>query len=273
MKTKFGLLGMLLTALLILTGIRAEAAPTNVNWNQNVITVTGIGVPPRNSVSAAQARAMARRAAMADAYRQLAEIVEGVNIDAETTVVQAMADDRIYLKVQGVIKGAQIIEENIAPDGGYEVTMQMPLFGAGGLAEAVFERPERIEPFPPPKPSPSVTVTVEVRGGYTGLVIDCRGLRKHINPVMSPVIKNADREKIYGYKNIDPDFVNEYGMVSYARNMDEASRAGTNPLIVTAIDLVDHNANPVVSVADANLILSENQVSHFLDDTAVVFLY
>ncbi len=272
MKTKFGLLGMLLTALLLLTGIRAEASPANIDWNKNVITVTGMGVPAQGT-HAAQARITARRAAMVDAYRQLAEIVEGVNIDAETTVVQAMANDIVKAKVQGVIKGAQIIEENVTSDGGYEVVMQMPLFGAGGLAEAVIERPERIEPFPPPKPSPSTTVTITVRGGYTGLIIDCRGLRKHINPVMSPVIKNADDEKIYGYKNIDPDFVNEYGMVSYAKSMNEASRAGSNPLIVTAIDLADHNANPVVSVEDANLILSENQVSHFLDDTAVVFLY
>ena len=268
----FKFLGMLLAALLLLTGIRAEAAPNNIDWHKNVITVTGMGVPAKGT-SGAQARIMARRAALVDAYRQLAEIVEGVYIDAETTVTQAMANDVVKARVQGVIKGAQIVDENITSDGGYEVTVQLPLFGAGGLSEAVLERPERIEPFPPPKPSPSATVTITVRGGYTGLVIDCRHLRKHINPVMSPVIKNADHDKIYGYKNIDPDFVNEYGMVSYARNMNEAERAGTNPLIVTAIDLTDHNANPIVSVKDANLILSENEVSHFLDDAAVVFLY
>ena len=273
MKFGFKLMGMLLAALLLLTGIRAEAASNQIDWNKNVITVIGSGIAPPGT-RAAQARILARRAAIADAYRQMAEIVQGVNVDATTTVEQMMVEsDTITLKVNAVIRGAQVIDKGITSDGAYEVVMHLPLFGAGGLSDAVFERPERIEPFPQPKPSPSVTVTIDVRGSYTGLVIDCRHLRKRINPVMSPVIKNADNDKIYGYKNIDPDFVNEYGMVSYARSMKETERAGSNPLVIKAIDLVDHNANPVVSVKDANLILSENQISQFLEDTAVVFLY
>ena len=55
--------------------------------------------------------------------------------------------------------------------------------------------------------------------------------------------------------------------------MSEAGRAGNNPLIVRAIALDDLNATPVLSMEDAELVLYENQNSHFLENIAVVFLY
>ncbi|MBQ7703897.1 MAG: LPP20 family lipoprotein [Selenomonadaceae bacterium] len=267
MKIKFSFLGLLIAALILCSGFRAEAA-LGTDWHSNTITVTGTGIAPYGS-HGAQARIMARRAAQADAYRQLLETVKGVQIDATTTVEMAMTtSDIVNLHVEGVIQGARIISENFTTDGAYEVTMQLPIFGGhGGLAGAVLERPTRVEPFP----EVSTTVTVTIRGGYTGLIVDCRGFK--VQPVMSPVIKNANGQKIYGHKNLDYDKVIEYGMASYADDMSQATRAGSNPLVIKAVDVEDFNANPVVSMEDANRILSENKSSHFLEDTAVVFLY
>ena len=132
----------------------------------------------------------------------------------------------------------------------------------------------------PSVPAPPVTAAPQVKppvasssaaiGGFTGLVVDCRGLG--LKPVMSPVIKNASGSPIYGYKNLDYDKVIETGMASYARDMSGASRAGSNPLIVRALDVENHGGTPVLSVADANRVLIENGVTHFLDNTRVVFL-
>ncbi|MBO4401024.1 MAG: LPP20 family lipoprotein [Selenomonadaceae bacterium] len=266
------LFGALLMAVLLLASFPAEAA-LGADWNSQTITVTGSGVPPTGT-RAAQARLLARRAAIADAYRQLAEIVEGVQVDAETTVEMAMLkSDTVNLRVEAVIKGAQIIDEAFSSDGAYEVTMQLPMFGAtNSLAAAVLERHERIEPFPAPEPvRPNVSIDITVRGGYTGVVIDCRGF--HVQPVMSPVIKNSHGTKIYGHKNIDPDYVIEYGMADYADSMSQASRAGSNPLVIRAERMDDFDSTPIISVADANKILSENDISGFLEKTAVVFLY
>jgi len=270
MKLRFSLFGLLIAALVICTGIRAEAA---TDWNTQKITVVGTGIPAPG-MRGAQARLMAKRAAIADAYRQLAETVQGVQVDAETTVEMAMVQsDSVKLKVNAVVKGAQIVAENFTSDGAYEVTMELPMFGAsGGLAEAVLERPTYVEPFPEPATQRvDVNVKINVKGGYTGLIIDCRGFR--VQPVMSPVIKNARGEKIYGHKNLDYDKVIEYGMASYADSMSQAFRAGSNPLVIKAVDVEDFNSNPVVSMSDAELILSENEMSRFLEDTAVVFLY
>lgn len=271
MKLKFNFLGILIAALLICTSFSAEAA-LGTDWHSQKIVVTGSGVVPPGTYGA-QARIMAKRAAVADAYRQLAEVVKGVQVDATTTVEMAMVQsDTVNLSVSAVIRGAKIVGEHFTTDGAYEVTMELPIFGKGGLAEAVLERTEYVEPFPEPETQRiSANINISINGGYTGLIIDCRGFR--IQPVMSPVIKNAEGKKIYGHKNLDPDKVIEFGMASYADSMSQAFRAGSNPLIIKAVDVEDFNSNPVVSMEDARRILSENKSAHFLEDTAVVFLY
>ena len=274
MLGKFKLLGVLLAAIILSFSARVDAAP---DWNTNVIQVTGMGVAnPTMARTPAPASMLARRAAVVDAYRQLAEIVNGVHVDSETTVEQMiLTSDVVKTKVSAVIKGAVIVSEGELSGGGYSVTMEIPLFGgSGGLAETVIERPAQIEPFPAPPSDyrPPVIENKPTGGNYTGLVVDCRGLGT-LNPVMSPVIKNASGNKIYGHKNLDYDRIIREGMATYSQDMGQASRAGSNPLVVKAIRLDDLNATPVLTMEDADLVLYENNVSHFLDNIAVVFLY
>ena len=270
MNKKWGFFGIFLAAFLILTSMKVDAA---TDWNSGVISATGTGIPTTGTTGA-QARILARRAAIADAYRQLLEMTKGVQVDAETTVEMMMVtSDTIRTRVSGIINGARIVNEQITPDGAYEVTMQIGMFGTGSLADAVIERPTEVIPFPAPQPTmpsqPSVTITIN--GGYTGVVIDCRGFG--LNPVMSPVIKDVSGKKLYGHTNINPDYVIQNGMASYAHDMSMASRAGSNPLIIKAQGLADHNANPIVSIDDGNLMLLDNNSGGFLARTAVVFLY
>ncbi len=279
MKIKMSLLGVLLATLLLLTGTKVDAAAGGgVDWTSGsgVLTGTGVGLPPSNAVGP-QKKIWARTAAIADAQRRLAEAANEVRVEGETTVkMNTLADDTVRTSVAATLKGAQIVSENWNSEGYYEVTMQVPVFGVGGLAQAVIKPVEQI-PFPTPSPvqpsptDPTTTVTVTVSGGYTGVVIDCRGL--NLNPVMSPVIKDVSGVKLYGHQNLDYDLVIRDGMASYAHGMDGASRAGSNPLVIKAERLDDHNANPVVSVTDGNKILLENNSAGFLTRTAVVFLY
>ena len=289
MKRIVSILTALFVTMFLLGGLRAEAS---VDWNERAITVTGMGTAnPAMAMNPAHATMMAKRAAIADAYRQLAEMVMGVQVDAETTVEQmVLASDVVKTKVSAVIRGAVIIAEQPVP-GGYSVTMQMPLFGGNGLSSAVITPPAAIEPFPEPPPAviPSMPADSQTGGssgystipgggnspmaaigGYTGLVIDCRGLS--LNPVMSPVIKNVRGVKLYGHENLNFDLIIRDGMVNYANDMSQAGRAGSNPLILRAIRLEDHNANPVVSEEDGSRLLIENGATGFLNRTAVVFL-
>lgn len=298
--------------LMVVSAASAFAAGTGMDWSgDSKITVQGMGVAPTYAVNAIQARMLARRAAVVDAYRQLAEMVKGVNVDSETTVENMMVtSDVTKTKVTALIQGARIVSEQAVDGGGYTVTMEMSVFCASNsLATAVLPTNTVPTSFPAPDASvtastpSSVQVNVQVTpgttqtpattipsvttpshqgssaaaapagqaiGGYTGLIVDCRGLG--LKPVMSPVIKNANGEPIYGYKNLDSATVIANGMASYTTDLSKASRAGSNPLVVKAVGLDNHNGNPILSVADANRVLIENGASGFLDRTNVVFV-
>ena len=143
----FGLLGMV--TMLLVASMATVLAAENVDWNKNVIRATGGGVAPANARNIAQARMMARRAAITDAYRQLAEYVGGVNVDSETTVSMAeVQSDVVKTRVQATVRGARIVDERQTRDGGYEVTVEVPMFGVSSLASAVINRPAVVESFP-----------------------------------------------------------------------------------------------------------------------------
>ncbi|MBR0261055.1 MAG: LPP20 family lipoprotein [Selenomonadaceae bacterium] len=145
-------------AVLLATSMGVSAEPQavkfvdGVDWKNRVITVTGEGVAPADAVNYTQAKGLASKAATADAYRKPAEIVNGVRVEGETTVEKMLTvQDQIKLKVAATIKGAKIVNETFLSDGGYRVTIQLPLFASSNsLAGAVFERTSSVEPFPNP---------------------------------------------------------------------------------------------------------------------------
>lgn len=267
----------------VLINFRVEAA---TDWNNLTVTTTAVGVAPEE-FHGLKAKVIAKRTALVIAYRQLAEIINGVRVNSETTVEKmTLTSDIVKTKVDAVIKGAKIISERELENNSWEITLQLPMFSAnGGLAEAVIEKPAEIISFPEPaisvesKSSGASNYTVidggenspmAAVGNYTGLIVDCRGM--DLNPVMSPVIKNVNGTKLYGHENLNYDLVVSEGMVNYVDNISQAARAGKNPLIIKAETLADHNANPVVGIDDGNRILIENGKTGFLNDTAVVFL-
>ena len=268
------------------------AAPENgdIDWEKGVVRATGTGISTKGNVG--QARALARRAAIVDAQRNLAEQVAGVQVTAETSMRDLEIEyDIVKTRVAAIIKGMQMVgEPKWYEDGTCEVTLEMPLFGSvNSVADAAFLpfKDEPKEPFPQPSTTVTTTVTTTtttdvpaeadgtvvagaVAPQYTGLIVNCSGLG--LSPVMSPVIRNDKGQPIYGYKNLDYDKVIAYGMADYTRDINNHSRAGSNPLVVMAVSVENHNAYPVVTISDADSILIANQGAHFLDNTAVVFV-
>ena len=259
--------------LFLLSAVAFAAA----NYEENVVEAEGYGLSAAGSATEVQARLTARRAAIADAQRVLAEEMAAVQVDAETRVEDAaLKSDVVQTKVTALLKGCRVVRESYE-DGAYRVTVAVPLFGERSLAAAALPRKSGRQPFPlaaslsrdeaaeeygPREPVES--------GPYTGLILDCRGL--DLRPAMSPVIKTTAGEPIYGYKNLDSAEVIRRGMAGYAHTFeDNTARAGENPLILRAAG-VDRYFNPVVTAEDGGWILRENEKTHFLDKAAVVFV-
>ncbi len=114
------------------------AVDSNMKSEQNVleaeekmlISVVGQGVAPMNTSSPAQAYALAKRAAVADAYRLIAEKVKGVRIDGQDLIKNMMVKhSTIRTSVAAMVRNANIVETTFK-EGLCEVEMEILIFHA-----------------------------------------------------------------------------------------------------------------------------------------------
>ena len=81
---------------------QANAAPSTANMMETDIEAIGIGLPPDNT-SSVRAATLARRAAIVDAQRTLAEAIQGVRVDSETTMQDlSIASDTVKTQVSEI---------------------------------------------------------------------------------------------------------------------------------------------------------------------------
>jgi hypothetical protein len=92
------------------------------------IDAKGVGVVPCNGTcNTSQAEAMARRAAILDAYKALAEKMYGIKINGRDAVKNMiLQNSNIRAYVEGLIKGANVEEENFK-NGMYTVSMSVSI--------------------------------------------------------------------------------------------------------------------------------------------------
>jgi hypothetical protein len=93
-----------------------------------VITVTGQGVAPcSGGCSPAQSYAMAKRAAIADSYRLIAEKVKGVYVEGQDLVQNMMVKrSTVRTSVYAMVRNANIVETNFK-EGLCEVEMEITI--------------------------------------------------------------------------------------------------------------------------------------------------
>lgn len=258
-----------------------QSAHAAAMWDEGTITAEGFGTPP-TGVYGSRANIMARRAAIVDAQRNLAEQINGVQVDAETTVENFVTtSDVVKTKVSALIKGATVVEEQLMPDGSYHVVMSMPMYGTQGLSSAIMPAIRQNTPPTPPPPVISATITAQIQTsgvGYTGVIVDASGMG--LKPSFSPVIYDTNGRAIYGVSNINYDQAISQGMVGYSSSLSSAQtlpRIGGSPLVVKAVQVRGGNnstnpVNVVVSVDDGDRILAANAQSQMLMNGSVVFV-
>ncbi len=276
-----------------------------VNWSAGYIEAVGIGAPSQQQAGSPQARPMALRAARVDAMRNLLEITKGVQIDSATTVKDyTVESDVINTRVEGLIRGAQVLKQEYMSDGTVEVTMRMPLFGelskvlmpvaidkqkdapAPEPAKETPAAPAPAAPAPAPAPAapatpaapapaaPAPAVTPAAPPAYTGLVIDARGIGAR--PAMSPRVFDEDGKELYGSAQVEREYAISQGMSGYARDLAAAqgnARVTANPVTVKGAKVSGAGrADIVISNADAQLIRAAAENASFMKKCRVMIV-
>jgi len=92
-----------------------------------LISVVGQGVAPMNTSSPAQAYALAKRAATADAYRLIAEKVKGVRVEGQDLIQNMMVKrSSVRTSVAAMVRNANVVETTFK-EGLCEVEMEIKL--------------------------------------------------------------------------------------------------------------------------------------------------
>ena len=243
--------------------------PTHiVNWykgSDSDIIADGIGKTGGRGMS------MSRMAAVMDAQRNLIGIINGVQIDSDTTMEDLIVtNDIVKRKISGILRGAKIIEEYERNDDEYYVKMRVPIYGStDSLASVIVpELTKNLQHIDFPTANDSELTESEIKklknSSYTGVVINAKGLG--MESTFSPVIFDAEDRAIYGIQNLNYDAIIAEGMVSYSNELNDdvtISRAGSNPLVINAVNVKggqnsNNKVNPVISVKDAAKLLYAN---------------
>ncbi len=238
-----------------------------LDWTNQIVKSIGIGVINPNAVNVGQARAGCLRAARVTAQRNLLEIIQGVNIDSETTVENFMTtSDVVKTQVNGVLQGAQQIGQPVyKSDGTCELTMGVRV--TGDLADILLPPPDNFGGKQDDVPSGPQKV-------YTGLVVNAFGLGAV--PAMAPKVLDEDGNELYGTSYVSRDYAVEQGVVGYAKNVDQARenpRVADNPLVLQAVEASgSKKANIVISNEDAKKLEDDSIDWGFLKECKVIIV-
>ena len=275
--------------------VQQIGAKGKVDWSTGVIEATGTGAPPEKYYGKPQARPMALRAAQLDAYRNLLEVVEGVQINSRTTIKDYSTEsDEIRSQVSGMVKGAVVVKREYLSDGTVEVTVRMPM--QGGFSQLILPQTIRqIEPvtqvdkpqagntpdtpavtpetMAPPAAGQPVT-PVATSDVFTGLVVDARTIQAR--PAMAPKIVDEDGKEVYGSGFVSREYAVQQGMSGYAKDLTAAqanARVTNSPLTVKGLRTDGPGkCDIVISRADAAKIRGASDNLSFLKKCRVMIV-
>lgn len=239
-----------------------------INWQDQILTSTGIGAPNPKMPLAAQ-RAGAIEAAKRVALRNLLETVKGMSITSETTVENAMiSSDIINTKVSGIVRNFKVTDIRYMSTGDVEVDVQVPLSGV--LADALLPQQGMLM-----APGQGIPGFQSVQSAvFTGLIVDARGT--NLRPAMAPKIVDSKGNEIYGTGYVNREYAVQIGVIGYEKDLNRAKtneRVTDNPLVVKAVKSSGTNScDVVVSDADAQMIASAAQNLNFMEKCKVMII-
>jgi len=93
------------------------------------LEAVGLGVAPEKTISRVQAVALAKRAAIIDAYRQMGEKLHGLKIEAKDRMVNSVLQDSVVnTRLNSLVKNANVVDSTYE-DGLFQVRMELKIDG------------------------------------------------------------------------------------------------------------------------------------------------
>ena len=237
------------------------------NWTTDTATATGVGIPPQNITNAFQAREMTRTAAWSVALANLLEVVNGIRVDAQTTIKNHVTTDaEVQTRIEGMVKRASVVKEEELPTGEYRITVQMHVppgilpptqnpapptvivserkTSPGGMPPMEEQKPKKGNSSPTKKPPQDPPAT------YTGVLIDARGTK--MKPSLKPQVGTKDHaNSVYCQFHVGETKISDPTRKIASYEFDEAKarshpKVGKNPLIIKAAQATGANNSDLI---------------------------
>ena len=244
-------------------GVVQKLAHGEINWSAKTVTATGSGVANLKD-GVAKARLMAERSAKIDAMRNIVETIQGIQVTGSRNAADVMSNGEIKTRITGMAQGFKVVDTKYYSDGSVDVIVSMPI--DDNLTNALVEKPK------PGSTKPKKALSTEGPEGYSGLIINARGLG--ITPSMAPRVVDESGKEVYGAEFVNDKGLQQGGIASYAKNEEKAAeRTGGKALVVKALRLADKTKTDVVIAnGDADKLRDPNANLSFLADGKVVIL-
>lgn len=261
---------------------REVIAQGKINWQNGYISAVGVGTAtPSGNKTKDRLRAV--RTATILGQRALLETVKGVRIDSQKKIENRMIqEDSITTRIEGVIRGAQIVKENIRWEGDRPIAtveLQVCLGGFGtcksedSIITALSLDQEKEQSNAPGRrlidiavneqniQQKAKNVVYDSRRPVTGVIFNLRGIlfERVILPVVITIGDQSTTFTVYSVKSVEPQVIRTYGVVRYADSVEQAreiSYLGNNVIVV-----------PVSEVTKENMIMIDYQLARIIRDT------
>ena len=206
------------------------------------------------------------------AQANLMETVKTIRIDAETWVVDRLANDESFREgLYSLVSNASITRQEYLSDGTLEVELSMGL--TGGFAQFVLpegirqvEAVTTVTAGQPDRQWPPGEKDDAPPPPHTGLIVDATGIGAQ--PSLVPEVVDESGEVVYGSAFVSREFAVSRGMSGFAATLEAARkdpRVGSHPMIVRAVRTRSTaNTDLVISTTDAARLRSSAAHLEFL---------
>lgn len=248
-----------------------------MNWTRSVIIAKGSASCQNASQSAEILEDLAyigQQNAKANILRALGE----VRIDAYRPLSAILAEDEtIAARVAEMVEASDIANNTLLSDGSLEITMQFSLLG--GFSQLIL--PQEIEQVESIKAmnNPSAgqkdpSSPTRDAGGYSGLIVDARGIGAR--PALVPVLVDENGKEVYSPAFVSREYAVQRGICEYTRSMEgieQSPRVMPKPLLIKGLHTMGQNGcNIVISNADAFKLRDASTNLHFLKQCRVIIV-